>query len=112
MTNLPTWKDKQNDLDHRKKRQVDERLVSIGQQFEKVGRDQDALDYYQKAKNYEAIHRLFEKSIQEGDFFLFKQTVVFDSSWATQENISLALSNAKKNGKDIFATKFESYKHD
>ena len=80
-----------------------ETLSYWGQKFEEAGSVFDAVDFYVKANQREALDRLLKSALEEGDAFLYKQigrALKFEPS--PQEWLVLA-KRAEELGKFAFA---------
>jgi hypothetical protein len=80
-----------------------ETLSSWGGKYEEAGSVFDALDFYAKANNREALERLLKLASDEGDVFLFKQVCrVLKYEPGAEEWLAVA-KKAEELGKLAFA---------
>jgi len=85
-----------------------QRLKKLGDTYISLDLLHDALDFYEKAKDLSGIETIFEKALEEGDFFLVKQTTkILGKSLSNEEWLKLA-KNAEEKGKFFFA--LEAYR--
>lgn len=80
-----------------------ESLSSWGERYQSEGFLSDAVDFYEKAGNGEALRQLSEQVKEEGDFFLFNRISRILKLQPGPEEWQTLVQNAEKLGKMAFA---------
>jgi tetratricopeptide (TPR) repeat protein len=65
-------------------------LVQLGTAYLEEGRVSDAIEFFEKARHREGLDRLLERSLEDGDLFLFRKiTKILDLSSGPDQWIKL-----------------------
>ncbi|MBN2225060.1 MAG: hypothetical protein JW765_10325 [Deltaproteobacteria bacterium] len=80
-----------------------ERLVEYGTAYESEGRDSNALECFWQAGFTEGIQRIALRAIEEGDFFLYRQAMVYMERAMVADELLALSRNAEERGKLSFA---------
>lgn len=80
-----------------------ESMRTWGERYEEAGLLSDAVDFYEKAKATDALERLRENVLREGDFFLFNRVSRILGLDPTPQEWMEVASRAEKAGKHAFA---------
>jgi hypothetical protein len=80
-----------------------ERLAEYGTAFESEGKTSDALEFFRQAKSTEGMERIARRSVEEGDFFLYRQAMVYMERAMTSDDLSALSKAAEGRGKLSFA---------
>lgn len=80
-----------------------ERLVDYGAAYESEGRASDALECFWRAGFTEGIERIARYAVDEGDFFLFRQAMIYLERPMPAEELLALAKNAAGKGKLAFA---------
>jgi tetratricopeptide (TPR) repeat protein len=87
-------------------------LIHYGDLYYEVGRLNDAVEFYGRANHREALLKLRDLALEEGDFFLFQQATEFLGENTPNEIWRILGQNALKKGKLSFARKAFSQAED
>ncbi len=87
-------------------------LIHYGDLYYEVGRLNDAVEFYGMANHREALLKLRDLALEEGDFFLFQQVTEFLRESVTNNTWRILGQNALNKGKFSFAWKAFSQAED
>jgi len=87
-------------------------LIHYGDLYYEVGRLNDAVEFYGMANHREALLKLRDLALEEGDFFLFQQATEFLRESVTNNTWRILGQNALNKGKFSFAWKAFSQAED
>ncbi len=85
-----------------------DKLSQIGRDLSEADFIADAVDFYAKADDREALRRLFPLVIKDGDYFLFTRLEKVLQEPAAAADLKALADNAAKLGKNSFAAQAES----
>ncbi|MGV8073581.1 MAG: hypothetical protein AB2L11_03320 [Syntrophobacteraceae bacterium] len=78
-------------------------LIRWGHSFEESGMLYDAVNFYEKAKDQEALSRLRTEALNEGNVFLFKRLCHLTGHEASRDEWAQIARRAEESGKFAFA---------
>jgi len=87
-------------------------LIHYGDLYYEAGRLNDAVEFYGMANHREALLKLRDLALEEGDFFLFQQVTEFLRESVTNNTWRILGQNALNKGKFSFAWKAFSQAED
>ncbi len=79
------------------------RLVEYGKAFESQAKTSDALEFFRQAGSTEGMERIARRAVEEGDFFLYRQAVMYMERAMAAEDLSALAKAAEERGKLSFA---------
>jgi hypothetical protein len=80
-----------------------ERLAEYGAAYESEGRATDALEFFWRAGLTEGIERIARGAVDEGDFFIYRQAMIYLGRDMAAGELSALGKNAEGRGKLAFA---------
>ncbi len=80
-----------------------ERLIDYGAAYESQGRTSDALECFWRAGSTEGMERIARHAVDEGDFFLYRQAMIYLERPMPAEELLALSKNAAGKGKLAFA---------
>lgn len=78
-------------------------LEAVGRRYEEAGLVHDAIDLYAKAGAAEALQRLLEVAVEEGDWFMFKGLCRALQREPSRDQWLTLAAKAEALGKQVFA---------
>lgn len=80
-----------------------ERLIDHGSAYESQGRISDALECFWRARFTEGMERTARRAVDEGDFFLYQQAMMYMVQPMPADDLLALSKNAAERGKLAFA---------
>ena len=99
---IPTHYIKKRDLLHSEKSSP-AALSRVGREFLEKERFSDALDFFEKARDMEAIRGIKEAALNSGDTFLLARLDRFDRTLVTKADWEAAATKAESSGRASMA---------
>lgn len=99
---IPTHYIKKRDLLHSEKTSK-ETLAKVGREFFALERYSDALDFFEKAKDLNALNEIKQLAVKTGDTFLLSRLDRFDRNLVSREEWNSAAIKAAETGRESMA---------
>ena len=99
---IPTNYIKKRDLLHSEKT-AKETLAKVGREFLALERYSDALDFFEKAKDLNALNEIKQLAVKSGDTFLLSRLDRFDRNLVSREEWNSAAIKAAETGRESMA---------
>ncbi len=96
---IPTNYIKKRDLLHSEKSSK-EMLAKVGREFFALERYSDALDFFEKAKDLNALNEIKQLAVKNGDTFLLSRLDRFDRNLVSRDEWNAAAVKAQETGRE------------